>query len=126
MVERGTGTNSTWLFRLRSASRDALSEFQNDCVEKGITIEIRRVADNPDDPDGNRFELTPKQHEAVLIALESGYFDVPRETSLTELAEEIGISRQAYSRRLNRGLRGLLLNTLGDDGVSSILRSPGT
>ncbi|EMA44784.1 helix-turn-helix domain-containing protein [Halococcus saccharolyticus] len=124
MVERGVGTNSTWLFRLRGASRDALSKFQNDCIEKGITIEIRRVIDNPDDPDGNRFELTPKQHEAVTVALESGYFDVPREASLTELAEKVGISRQAYSRRLNRGLRGLLLNTLGGDGLSSMLRGP--
>lgn len=124
LVERGVGTDSTWIFRLRSESREALSRFQNDCIEKGITVEIRRLVDNPDDPDTNRFELTTKQHEAVMMALEEGYFDVPRHASLTDLAEIVGISRQAFSRRLNRGLRGLLVNTLGADGADGVLRPP--
>lgn len=118
LVERGVGTDSTWVFRLRSDNRETLSRFQNGCVEKGITVEIRRVIDNPEDPETNQFELTPKQHEAVMLALEEGYFDIPREASLTNLADIVGISRQAFSRRLNRGLRSLLMNTVGRERES--------
>ena len=124
LVERGFGTDGVWVFRLHSASREALSRFQHNCIEKDITIEIRRVVDAPDDSNEsgtNQFELTPKQHEAVMLALEEGYFDVPRQASLTNLAELVGISRQAFSRRLNRGLRGLLTNTLGTDEAETIV-----
>jgi predicted DNA binding protein len=124
IVERGIGIGSTWVFQLRSANREALSEFQNECITQDVAIEIRRVFDDPDETDTNRFDLTTKQHEAVMLALDNGYFDVPREASLTELAKKVGISRQAYSRRLNRGLQSLLTNTVGDKEMIENLRRP--
>lgn len=45
-------------------------------------------------------ELTEKQREAVEAAVESGYYRRPRETSLGDIAEELGISPQALSQRL--------------------------
>src|SRR5699024_5618660 len=115
LVERGVAVDDTWVFHLRSADRTVLSAFRTDCSEKAIPVEIRRIVDNSGSFETDRFDLTTKQHAALTAALEAGYFDVPRETTLTELAEGMGISRQAFSRRLNRGLRGLLTNTLGSD-----------
>jgi predicted DNA binding protein len=43
-----------------------------------------------------------------LLALERGYYDEPREATLDDLAGEVGISRQAYARRLRRGYRTLI------------------
>lgn len=45
--------------------------------------------------------ITEKQREALELAKESGYYETPRETSLGELANELGISESAASQRLN-------------------------
>lgn len=46
-------------------------------------------------------EVTEKQREAVTKAVAAGYYSTPRETSLEELADELGISKSACSQRLN-------------------------
>ena len=42
--------------------------------------------------------------ELVLTAAEAGYFEVPREVSLAELADREGISDVTASERLRRGI----------------------
>ncbi|PSQ64682.1 MAG: hypothetical protein BRD24_09910, partial [Halobacteriales archaeon SW_9_67_24] len=54
------------------------------------------------------------QQEALVLALERGYFDVPRDVSADDLGEELNISGQAFSRRLQRGHRSILTNLLSD------------
>lgn len=66
---------------------------------------------NPTPTGPGKYGITDKQAEALELAFEEGYFDVPRGTTQTELAEMIGISRQAYARRLNRALDSLVDNT---------------
>ncbi|MFQ3293780.1 MAG: hypothetical protein ACI9PP_000658 [Halobacteriales archaeon] len=46
--------------------------------------------------------LTEKQHEALELAYDEGYFERPRRTNQAQLADELGISKQAFSRRLAR------------------------
>ncbi len=46
-------------------------------------------------------EVTEKQREAVSLAIASGYYRTPREAGMGELADELGISKSAMSRRLN-------------------------
>lgn len=103
--EASTNHGDQWLFRLRAFDQDELSGFQNDCHEHGIPLDIRRMVHNPTS-DGRHDRalvgVTDKQYEALALALERGYFHVPREHSATELAAELDISRQAYSRRLQR------------------------
>ncbi|MFC6756071.1 helix-turn-helix domain-containing protein [Halomicroarcula sp. GCM10025894] len=52
--------------------------------------------------------MTAPQREALVLAYKNGYYAEPRETNLAELAAEVGISRQAFARRLNRGYRTLI------------------
>lgn len=70
------------------------------------------VSDEPDSitdrlevtPEQNRgFGLTTGQRDLVVAAYEAGYFDVPRETTLVELGEELEISDSAVSQRLAVG-----------------------
>ncbi len=44
--------------------------------------------------------LTSKQRETLELALETGYYERPRETDLTALADELDISKSAVSQRL--------------------------
>lgn len=115
IVENAFGTAEKWEFHIRGHDRDALSTFQKACAEHGLPIDITRVHDNPDESDESSLYLTEKQHKAVALAFGHGYFAVPREISLSELAEKVGISRQAYSRRLQRGLSHILENSLSVD-----------
>jgi predicted DNA binding protein len=115
LVEHATGNDDEWVFRLRAHDREPLAGFQATCTDDGITLSVRAVHHNPDDPDQSAYGLTDDQQEALLVAQNNGYFDIPQEHSLTELADELSISRQSFSRRLKRGHNTLIANTLGTD-----------
>ena len=109
LVERAiTTTTDEWLFRFRTADRETLSAFHDACSDAGVPIEVRRIAGNPTVDES--FGLTDKQREALVLAFDEGYFEVPRGSSLTELADHVGISRQAYTRRLQRALQSSLIS----------------
>ena len=109
LVERAiTTTTDEWLFRFRTADRETLSAFHDACSDAGVPIEVRRIAGNPTVDES--FGLTDKQREALVLAFDEGYFEVPRGSSLTELADHVGISRQAYTRRLQRALQNSLIS----------------
>lgn len=44
--------------------------------------------------------VTDKQREAVEAAVEMGYYAEPRQATLSDLAEKVGVSRSALSQRL--------------------------
>lgn len=45
--------------------------------------------------------LTEKQREAVRTAVNMGYYETPRDASLGDLADRLGVTRSALSQRLN-------------------------
>lgn len=47
--------------------------------------------------------LTEVERDALTAAVEEGYFESPRETTLNELAERFDISAPAFSKNLRRG-----------------------
>ncbi|MFC7142999.1 helix-turn-helix domain-containing protein [Halosimplex aquaticum] len=59
------------------------------------------------------FHLTDEQFTTVKAALDRGYYKVPREATLEELANELDVSHQALSERLRRGHRTLIENVIG-------------
>ena len=102
--------NERWAFRLRFLDHDGLSAFHNFVLEQGLPIHIERtytLSEGLDDP-GHQLGLTQAQREALVLATERGHFDVPSEATLDELAEELGISRQALSERIRRGTGAVL------------------
>lgn len=121
LVEKATanGSDNLWTFHLRASDRETLSEFQRTCSEYGVGLDVRRIATDPE-ASGQLFTgLTTKQREALFAALERGYFDVPRDTSLAELAESVSISRQAFSRRLMRAEKTVFTNLLAEERAES-------
>jgi predicted DNA binding protein len=61
-------------------------------------------------------DLTAAQREALLTALDAGYFEEPREVTLDEVATELDISQPAAGGLLRRGIKRLLLATVARDG----------
>jgi predicted DNA binding protein len=56
--------------------------------------------------------VTPGQQNVLVAARERGYFDIPRETTLRELADELDVSHQTLSEHLRRGIMNLVDATL--------------
>jgi predicted DNA binding protein len=46
--------------------------------------------------------LTPRQQELLAAAIEAGYYDTPRDCTLTELAEEVDTAKSTLSETLHR------------------------
>lgn len=109
------GTSTAWQFELRFPTHERLSAFQEHCRDADIPMEVVRVF-NPTKPDsGPWFGLTANQRTALLLAVESGYYSIPRGASTVELATELGISDQAVTERLRRAIATLVANTLAVD-----------
>ncbi|MCO8244119.1 helix-turn-helix domain-containing protein [Haladaptatus sp. AB643] len=105
------GNDDGWLFRIRFPDHESTTKFREACDDRSITYEVRRIYTVDEFP-AKQYGLTDEQREALATAFASGYFRVPRETSLSELAETLDISPQAASGRLRRGLERMLGATL--------------
>jgi predicted DNA binding protein len=114
VVDRASSDGERWQFRVFTPEQSALRSFQRYCRTNDIPIDIERISETLPAPDLEAAELTAGQSEALRLARDEGYFEIPRETTLEELGEELGITRQALSDRLRRGTRNLIDQTLGE------------
>ncbi len=112
MIVHGRGVADEWTFKLRFLDHDALRTFRRQCQEAKIQLRIHRVSNPEAGDDSGSFGLTDPQREVVVLAHERGYFHDPHRVTLTELGEELGITRQAVSYRLRDGLNQLIDATL--------------
>lgn len=101
----------------RLPSREALLAYQDALVGHDVPFTIERLFSEVDDGAGrgDSYGVTEPQREALVAALEAGYFDVPRRAELQAVAEEVSVSPQAFSARLRRGQAALVRNTLASD-----------
>lgn len=111
---RGPGEEA-WQGRIRFPDRDAVGEFLECCRRRsGVEVELERLVDD-ELRAGPSYGLTDRQREVLRAALEAGYFEVPRENTLPELAARLGVSDSTVSESLRRGLGSLVRNTVGTD-----------
>ena len=80
------------------ASHESLSELGSTFDSMGMNYTIEYIRDVEDDGEF----LTKKQYEVVDAAHELGYYDTPREASLSEVADELGIAKSTCSEILHR------------------------
>lgn len=112
VLEAVSADGGRWEVKILFPSREALSEFREYCLEHDFSFQPRRVY-QPENPEEQaEYGVTPDQQEALEAAYYAGYFAIPRDRTLTELADDLDISRNALSARLRRGHRNLLSNTL--------------
>jgi predicted DNA binding protein len=111
-----------WLFRIRFNDHESLSAFSEYCQIHDIRLNVRRVHNlTADELDNDPFGLTSEQREAIELAVEKGYFEVPRRATLSDLAEDLHVSQQAVSERLRRGTQKVM-QSLSDSTFQSVSR----
>lgn len=106
------GTQSGWEMELRGDEQSALAAFDERCRSLGIEPTLRDIQSTAARRPDRTEPVTDAQREALLLAYDRGYYAEPRETTLEELAASVGISRQAFARRLTRGYRTLVESQL--------------
>lgn len=108
IIQELTATHQGWEFRASFPEYEDFRAFREFCdrYDIGITLHSVYVRDTAIESTGD--ELTEQQREFLLTALEVGYFEIPRRASLAEVADEVGISSNAASERLRRGMRTLV------------------
>ena len=112
VILEATGQSGEWVLRMRFDDRDRLDQFRQYCIENDVAFDLSRLYEISHPHSGGQYGLTPKQYEALTAAWEMGYFQLPREATLTDVADELGISQQALSDRLRRAHDALIANTL--------------
>ncbi|WP_433629977.1 helix-turn-helix domain-containing protein [Halomicrococcus sp. NG-SE-24] len=106
-----TGDDRWWNLRILFPDREALSRTHEYCEENGLTLEILNIY-HLDKGRQGRFGLTDDQQDVLTLAHEHGYYQIPRESTANDLADELDISHQAVSERLRRGHESLVKNAL--------------
>jgi predicted DNA binding protein len=96
-----------WHSRTRFPDRETLTDYRDYLDERGVGFQLKRLYD-AQRADGDDLALTAEQRETLVLAHQMGYFDIPRGTTTSGLAEELGISNQAISERLRRGYSRLV------------------
>jgi predicted DNA binding protein len=117
--------NGRWQLRLLFPDREALSRTYEFCREHDIDMDIDAIYAMENERHA-RFGLTKEQSEALTAAFDHGYYEVPRDHSVADLADELDISHQALSERFRRAHGNLVENTLivGDEEAADSPATP--
>lgn len=105
VIDDNRVTESGWVQSGRFADRETLAEIR-DFWERNGAFALRQLETVPEKPGDE--PVTDRQREALLTAAELGYFDVPRDPSLADVASELDISASSLSERLRRGQTELI------------------
>jgi predicted DNA binding protein len=90
---KAVGTNQQWTFDVRGDDRNDIAAFQQRCRELDIPVTLTELHALTPVETKTEATLTDTQQEALMLAYERGYFESPREVTLAELGQELGISQ---------------------------------
>ncbi|WP_332899840.1 helix-turn-helix domain-containing protein [Haladaptatus sp. CMSO5] len=110
-VMNAYGRGDQWNLRVMYPDRELFSQNVDFSKAADLSFEVHSIRELDEEPVG-RYGLTQNQYDTLIRAVETGYFEIPRETSLEDLADEFDVSHQALSERLRRGMKSLLEDTL--------------
>ncbi|WP_430505779.1 helix-turn-helix domain-containing protein [Haloparvum sp. PAK95] len=111
-ILEAAGQDGEWEIRLRFEDDSKVSAFSTGCTSRDLSYEVGRVYHPKQPTESGGIGVTPKQREALQAALERGYYEIPPETTMTEIADELDVSQQSLSRRLRRAHGNLASNAL--------------
>lgn len=112
IIRQATADDAGWHFRVAFPDQRTFAQFRAACDDHDIDLVLHTLLVEEAAEESDRYGLTDRQRELLRVALDAGYFDIPRSASLGDVAAELGISGNAASERLRRGLRALLSETV--------------
>jgi hypothetical protein len=109
-IERIEVTPTGWTQTGWFADREAFDQFRA-FWQRNVGFRLHRLTrDDESEPPGDG--LTDRQREALRIAYELGYFEIPRRATLEDVAAELDISASSASERLRRAQTQLIEETV--------------
>lgn len=109
------GAQSRWSLLVDDTVAEIHDEIREN-LRDGLSLTVERLGQPPCLLEDGRVQrnLTPEQKSALEAAVEHGYYDVPRQQSVTEIATEINVSSSTLQYRLNRAEAWLAHQFAGD------------
>lgn len=93
-----------WIHTELTGPHERLSAFVDELAAAGVPYEVQSLTQSHDP-----FELlTDRQREFVREAVERGYYENPRDCTLTDLAETFDVNKSAASGILRRAERAIV------------------
>lgn len=121
-ILRAEASEAGWRLRLRFVNRGQFDVFRDYLSDQSYAFHLVDITE-PGTPRLSFGELTPKQRTALVTAFERGYYNIPRDATGQDLADELDTSPQALSELLRRGtanlIDGLLTTPTGLDNDAS-------
>jgi len=96
-----------WYTTMNYPDQESFQQYQRRISEEGMEIEPTVVRVGRYLISGGAFDLTEKQETVLTEAIDGGYFDIPRGSTLGDIAGRLSISEQAASERLRRAMGSL-------------------
>lgn len=110
-VLNATGMDGTWNLQLLFSDHEAVTRTYEYCSRRGIELDLQNIHEFSRGRTG-RYGLTESQRQTLMLAFKTGYYSVPRHSSATDLASDLGVTHQSISEKLRRGHANLVKNTL--------------
>lgn len=114
-VMRTRAADEKWCFRALFADRGPMEDWYHGCRDAGLDVDVESVHDPTESVRSRQHGLSRKQYVALETALQHGFYDIPRQVTLEELADEFDVSHQALSERLSRAHRSTIANVVAAD-----------
>lgn len=105
------GPNGEMLFEV-AGEQDALRTLVEDLPDH-LSVSVNRLREYDAYRESQATALTDRQQEVLEIARERGYYEIPRRTSVREIADEVGCSKSTAANHL-RKVESRLVNLYND------------
>ncbi len=104
-----TAKNDQLHWTVLASKNDQIKALIARMKDNGMNATLQSISDI-----SSREELTKRQEDILKIALEKGYFDYPKRTSIRELARVFGISISTLSEILRSGQKKVMASYFGE------------
>ncbi|MFW5959425.1 MAG: helix-turn-helix domain-containing protein [Natronomonas sp.] len=112
VLKKAVGENGEWLCQVQLPDRNALKELNQAATAVDLDFAIHRIFEETGAVGKPGMSITPRQRETLNAAIENGYLEIPRDCTLAELGETLGVSESAASERFRRGVKNIIEETI--------------
>lgn len=115
VLHQAVNDGGDWTLSQTHPDKESFANFEQSLEELGYNVSTERILSTHSISE--TAGLTPGQQEILELAAAGGYFHVPRECHLSDLAAELDISTEAASERMRRALDNVVSAFLVDDSL---------
>lgn len=111
-ISEAYGHDGEWTLEVRFADREAVSKTAEQFDRFDVEATYESITELDQDAGELPNRVTGRQREVLRTAIDEGYYEIPRQVTLEELAEELDVSHQALSECLRRAQKQLAQNQI--------------